>query len=1282
MVAMTVVAVPAQRVKKTVTQPDGTQLTVVLNGDEFASYYTLTDGTPLKHTLNGRWEPMTEGEFSALCVRRAQRRAEVEADRVAGRRRVGSSTKPQGNVPVLVLLAEYPDCKFQSGSKAALEKSLNEKEYRSGTGYGSAADYFREQSDGQFTPSFEIYGPYQVSHEMAFYGAPQGESNDKNPGELIRETCQLADKDVDFSRFDLDGNGYVDFCYVIYAGYAEAHGADANTIWPHQWSLAAALGSSFSADGVKVSQYACSSELVGISGTAIDGIGTLCHEFSHTLGLPDFYDVDYNGHFGLFSWSLMDYGCYNDNGYTPCGYTAYEKDFMGWKDLVVIDEEQQLTLTPTDKGGVGYKIVSEENPDEYIVIENIQQEGFNRNAYAHGMLALHVDYKRMAWNGNYVNTEDVQRMTIFPADNDLGRSWKSARGDLYPGDGNTELSDYSSPATLTNLGFYFGKPLTDITEADGVVSAYFMKGSDMKTSTLDAVDVTPYSFTAKWQKKVNIDHYAVEVCRIDNAPESSAEWTPSLFASNAVKVQESTCNGTMMKVTNLEANQLYAYRVRCVGDGIVSGFSNITFVKTTDKSVSISAPAIKDFSIADGSFTVSWEPVQGAAAYVAEVTSTPLEETVAVPDESVMLSETFDKVEKDCGEITRVLDMYTDVPNWRGTNIFGDMNKVVIGKEDERGYLLTPYFNHYNGPVTIEFSVGMVSQSDGSPVIYVYLGTDADEQYYVDGIGAYVPSDGANYYCVLESLDTNPYIAFISGAASGDTTTKPRYVLDKLKFFWGDMSSYYGLSGAQRLEPVLSPSAKASVARAKVATPRRISANPAKYYMVEDPFVKIDNPAAGNYSVRVRSVSESEVYSPFSVPISAIYGEDTYVVDGIAYQYYSKTEGQAMVAPFRNGYYSGNVVIPETVTIEGETYSVMAINDSTFRGSQDLLSVTVPSSVLLVGERIFKGCKNLGWVKWNAACDIPAESFIGSDNTFVFVNGKTVVEDNDIVTVVRDGVADEATCYVNCPFLIPEPFTAKTITYTKDFSQKTIYGTASGWETLTLPFDCESIEWVSEDGKSTQPLTPFGLDGAHHFWLATFNGSEFEYATTIKAGVPYIMALPNNAEYGDACLTGSIRFSAQSAKVIATTDVKPVTGSSMSFEPVFFKQQKQAGMYALNSYDDSNAKAPAGSTFFNGRMSQRTFGAVLRANTSAASAPAEYAIRFRGETMPVRTLEQPSVTYHEGTPAIVAYGDMTVSVFAADGRLVRTLSVAEGITPVEDLEKGVYIILNQKVIVK
>ena len=414
-------AVPALRTPQQFTQPDGSVITLTLQGDEFGHWWTTPDGRAVKRNANGMFVPCSTFELAAIQQRRleAQRKRwpSQQSSTNAPSRRAGTSKHPVGEQRVLVILAEFSDLSFVvDNPQETFKRHLNEEGYTASGGFGSARDYFIAQSDGKFTPKFDVWGPYKAPNPMKFYGGNNEEGHDKNAAQLIADVLKLANPDINFRDYDTDNDGVVDFCYVIYAGYGEAHQADPNTIWPHQWNLASGTGAAMKLDGVQVDEYACSCELYGNSGSKIDGIGTICHEFGHCLGLPDFYDTGDKGNFGMNTWSIMDYGCYNEGGYTPCGYTAYEKEFLGWMDIETLNEEQAVTLAPTADGGKAYRIENSANTNEYLLVENIQQKGWNRSAYGHGMLVTHVDYKQAAWMSNTVNNSDPQRMTIIPAD--------------------------------------------------------------------------------------------------------------------------------------------------------------------------------------------------------------------------------------------------------------------------------------------------------------------------------------------------------------------------------------------------------------------------------------------------------------------------------------------------------------------------------------------------------------------------------------------------------------------------------------------------------------------------------------------------------------------------------------------------------------------------------------------------------------------------------------------------------------------------------------------------
>ena len=374
-----------------------------------------------------------------------------------------STDNPQylGQKKGLVILAEFPDKKFKTGHD--LEKYndiLNTPGYTTDEGFrGSVADYFRDQSSGLFELNFDIVGPYTTEKNYAYYGENDDDDYDLHPEEMIVEMCRAADPDVNYADYDWDGDGEVEEVFVVYAGKGEADGGGVNTIWPHMWTLNEAM-KRLTLDGRKINVYACSNELT-VSGN-INGIGTFCHEFSHCLGLPDFYDLNYTGSYGMGDFDLMDSGCYNGDGFIPAGYTAYEKMVCGWQQPIVLSSEDVTVdgLKPTNQQGDFYIIYNDAHPDEYYLIENRQKNGWDASISKKGLMILHVDYDEEVWYNNIPNTiitkkeakeqgytcgNDHQRMTFFPANN------SDRRPALYPYSDRDSLTATSTPAaTLYN----------------------------------------------------------------------------------------------------------------------------------------------------------------------------------------------------------------------------------------------------------------------------------------------------------------------------------------------------------------------------------------------------------------------------------------------------------------------------------------------------------------------------------------------------------------------------------------------------------------------------------------------------------------------------------------------------------------------------------------------------------------------------------------------------------------------------------------------------------------
>lgn len=467
-------AIPVKRGQwRTIRLADGTSVKVELRGDEWAHYWQGEDGRVFvadtmvadryRETTIAAINKRTEARRSVAVERRSQRLRRM-AKVPSARAPFGQGGDIIGTKKGLVILVGFDDLAFEEGhTKRLYERILNEENYDVPPFTGSVHDYFNDQSLGKFDLTFDVVGPVTVSKSYGYYGKNDASGNDLHPTEMVREALDLISDSVNFADYDWDGDGEADQVFVLYAGHGEADYSDVDpaTIWPHEWQLIADGSPAPTYDGITVDTYACSNE-TAFDGT-ISGIGTICHEFSHCLGFPDEYDMN-GDNFGMSRWSLMDYGSYNggnDNGYQPSGFTSYEKMTAGWLTPVVLDSDtvEVQAMQPLEEADEAYIIYNKADPDEYYLLENRQQIGWDASQCGSGLLILHIDYDADIWQNNCVNTEgyyysswgtlkinDHQRCTIFHADNKTG-SWNSdLAGDPYPYNSNDELTSTSRPA--------------------------------------------------------------------------------------------------------------------------------------------------------------------------------------------------------------------------------------------------------------------------------------------------------------------------------------------------------------------------------------------------------------------------------------------------------------------------------------------------------------------------------------------------------------------------------------------------------------------------------------------------------------------------------------------------------------------------------------------------------------------------------------------------------------------------------------------------------------------
>ena len=469
-------AVPAKPIVKTLIQPDGSELKVRLVGDENGHYYITLEGNVVERDKDG-WYVVGNGQ-QRESERLQMLRKRVHSSTVDEQRRA-----PHQAERGLVILVEFSDVSF-SKTRQNFDDLLNKEGYNYNGATGSARDYFRDASNGQYVPEFDVYGPYRLDSVMSYYGQNDRSGLDMHPDQMVVDAvAKLASDslvDINFADYDTDNDGYMDNLFVYYAGYGENEGAPENSVWPHAWEVYEEyVKGQLVYDGKQIKGYACTSELQGTSGVLMCGIGTFCHEFGHVLGLPDFYVTDYSSqHKTLGDWDIMDAGAYLNGGNTPPTYSAHERFYLGWLTPEILNETGDFELEELQKSNKAY-IVTETgehnldggNPDPatYFLLENRQKTGWDRYLPGHGLMITKTIYNENNWYNNIPNNNRyLQGYDLIEADGKAPNNDYGKGGDLFPGTAN-----------VTSYSPYENYSVINIVEKEGVISFSFVGEAEL-----------------------------------------------------------------------------------------------------------------------------------------------------------------------------------------------------------------------------------------------------------------------------------------------------------------------------------------------------------------------------------------------------------------------------------------------------------------------------------------------------------------------------------------------------------------------------------------------------------------------------------------------------------------------------------------------------------------------------------------------------------------------------------------------------------------------------------
>ena len=523
--SLTTWAAKAESIPVQVRQADGSVITVILRGDEHINWYTTLDGVLLVQGADnnyyiGKVEKSGNLIATQQLAHEALTRSQVERNLIAKQDKdkffayvnkvAEESENAYDNSPLtrgpiidsgykgvpyfphtgspkaLVILAEFQDTTFtiQDTKKVFTNYLMNEghfsdTRYGQNQNYKGVRGYFKDCSYGQFTPIFDVVGPIKLPKKHAIYGA----GNDRMDL-LLADACAAVDDLVDFAKYDANNDGIVDLVYIIYAGHsANYRNNKVSNIWPKSGTVT--ISDTF--DGKSIRRYGVSNELNGSDKTSknnkkINGIGLFCHEFSHTLGLPDIYayrtPAEDQDDQGMEYWDIMDGGTGVRGGRVPASYLAWEREVMGWMKIDELKNDSSIkNLKSIDNGGKAYKIVNPNDSNEYIVLQSIQKgpwyQGWRDGTYAKGLLAYRVSYKSDKVNVFDFpnNVKGKPRVIPIPADGkilaaanaggSLNTYIQQLNGDPYPYNGNNKIDKF----TMYN-GTILKRSISDIVEND------------------------------------------------------------------------------------------------------------------------------------------------------------------------------------------------------------------------------------------------------------------------------------------------------------------------------------------------------------------------------------------------------------------------------------------------------------------------------------------------------------------------------------------------------------------------------------------------------------------------------------------------------------------------------------------------------------------------------------------------------------------------------------------------------------------------------------------------
>ncbi len=598
-------AVPADKTQTfSKLQINGKTISYTLNGDEFISWLSSVDGYTMLENKKGDIVYAQKDESGRLIksnilasdsqYRSAEEilflssiekglfynSSQLDVFRKSREERysdnIANFTQTSSTPNFLVILVNFSNISFDSTNAVSMANQISQTNYTTDGATGSVKDYYYDNSMGALDANFVVVGPYTLSQNQAYYGAEtEYGGKDIRPREMVEEACSLASQNLNFAIFDNNGDNIIDMVHIVFAGRGQHNGGGADAIWPHSWSIP----SSPTFNGVSLNKYSCSNELRTVS--QMDGIGTICHEMGHVLGLPDFYDTDYGESGGqsivLNSWDLMSSGNYNNEAKTPPYLSSLERNMLGWLDPIILNLDSTVcTLPALADSNKAYKVNLTSN--EFFLFEHRTKKKWDAYTPGKGMLVFHGDntlinqwiYSRI----NQININPTNRgFFILPAYGDSTNV--STTSTTYPGSENITSFIGSKLKNFTPSG----KTLINIAYGQDSILNFIYFGNTPTLTVLPITNSNPTSATLNGEV-------------VGMAVTSMGFEYRAIGQTNFIQ-ETSPTNPVQITISNLVPNSNYEYRLFCVSP-LGTLYSNTeTFI--TDCGISLNPPFTEGF---------------------------------------------------------------------------------------------------------------------------------------------------------------------------------------------------------------------------------------------------------------------------------------------------------------------------------------------------------------------------------------------------------------------------------------------------------------------------------------------------------------------------------------------------------------------------------------------------------------------------------------------------------------------------------------------------------------